>query len=381
MLYLHNGAFRLALLSSLFISCHHQHEAITGSIVIRAHVKNLPEGKIYLANANDYHHFLDSTICRNDTFSFTRRLKPGFIPYLASLEFIDKSGNIEPLMFSSGDIMAPNNKPFTISGFMMEPGITEISGVYNGFSPPPNLKVSPLNIVAGRQNDVLFRMNFSNFAVSGGDHSALMERNVSAIKKYTFSYYLLEQIYQNRDSYTNEELKTMMSLFDNEVAASGAMAKLKKYVELRVAPGNVFKNVSLQAQDGTSDSLFSSPARTSLVIFWASWCGPCRMEIPNLKTLYNKFGTNGKLNMISISIDADTTKWRQALIHEKMPWKQLWANSNHVEATKAAFGVGSIPAMILIDADRKEVTRFVGYSAGDDSKWINVITRSLGEKQ
>ena len=59
----------------------------------------------------------------------------------------------------------------------------------------------------------------------------------------------------------------------------------------------------------------------TLIIFWASWCGPCRKEIPFLKDFYNK--KNSELEFISISIDDNKNDWAKVLNLERMPWKQL----------------------------------------------------------
>ncbi len=59
-----------------------------------------------------------------------------------------------------------------------------------------------------------------------------------------------------------------------------------------------------------------------MVVFWASWCGPCRQEIPSLKKLYSAF-TNSDLRIVSVSIDEDRSRWLKAVDEENMPWQQL----------------------------------------------------------
>ena len=98
------------------------------------------------------------------------------------------------------------------------------------------------------------------------------------------------------------------------------------------------------------------------------------MEIPGLKTLYEKFGRDGSVNMVSISIDADDNQWRAALQQEKMPWKQLWADTSHVQAVKAEFGVGSIPTLLLINGEKKEIARFVGYESSNAPRLDSIIS-------
>src|SRR5260221_4232077 len=59
-----------------------------------------------------------------------------------------------------------------------------------------------------------------------------------------------------------------------------------------------------------------------LVDFWASWCEPCRAEIPHLKNLYAKYHAVG-LEILSVSADAHPEAWRRAMVQEQMPWKQV----------------------------------------------------------
>lgn len=81
-----------------------------------------------------------------------------------------------------------------------------------------------------------------------------------------------------------------------------------------------------------------------LLDFWASWCGPCRKEIPNLKAVYEKFAPKG-LEIVSISIDKDAAAWQKALEEERLPWR----NFRDETGVADAYSVSAIPAIFLVD--------------------------------
>lgn len=89
--------------------------------------------------------------------------------------------------------------------------------------------------------------------------------------------------------------------------------------------------------------VLSSPIPV-LVDFWASWCGPCRKEIPNLKAVYEKFAPKG-LEIVSISIDKDAAAWQKALEEERLPWR----NFRDETGVADAYSVSAIPAIFLVD--------------------------------
>lgn len=94
-----------------------------------------------------------------------------------------------------------------------------------------------------------------------------------------------------------------------------------------------------------------------LIDFWASWCAPCREEIPFLQQLHQKYKKSG-FEILSISIDKDLTKWKNAIIKEKIEnWRHFSTIQNDSSAEKDYF-VNGIPHKVLIDKNGKIVGKW-----------------------
>ena len=98
--------------------------------------------------------------------------------------------------------------------------------------------------------------------------------------------------------------------------------------------------------------------KTVLIDFWATWCGPCRGEIPNVKKLYAYYHEKG-FEIIGISSDRDVETLKKFIEKEEMPWKQMMRDKALVadgQTMGTYYGVTGIPTMILIGPDGKVVT-------------------------
>ena len=86
----------------------------------------------------------------------------------------------------------------------------------------------------------------------------------------------------------------------------------------------------------------------TVVDFWASWCGPCRQEMPNMVRLHNDFAGKG-LAIIGISLDKENAAWQQAIQEMDMKWLQLSALRGWDDDAAKMFGVNAIPHTIVFN--------------------------------
>ena len=95
-------------------------------------------------------------------------------------------------------------------------------------------------------------------------------------------------------------------------------------------------------------SLNTSLGKLTVLDFWASWCGPCRVDSPNLVKVYNTYKDKG-LAIVGISLDQQKESWKKAIDNDKLDWTHVSFLKRWDDPIAAIYGVRSIPQLFLLD--------------------------------
>lgn len=144
----------------------------------------------------------------------------------------------------------------------------------------------------------------------------------------------------------------LASMDKNIVSLENAAKKSKGQSHL--TPGSQAPEISQTTPDGKTVSLSSLKGKYVLIDFWASWCGPCRRENPNVKRLYDKYAGKN-FEILSVSLDSNSDRWKSAIAKDGMNWLHVSDLKKWNSAAAADYGVKSIPFTVLVDPEGKIV--------------------------
>lgn len=125
------------------------------------------------------------------------------------------------------------------------------------------------------------------------------------------------------------------------------IAELEKVSIAATAP-----DFTLTTPEGKEVSLYNIKGKLKIIDFWASWCGPCRMENPNMVKLYNDFKDKG-LAIISVSLDERKAPWMQAIKKDNMPWTHVSSLKGWKCDVVKQYKIDAVPSIIVLDENNR----------------------------
>lgn len=188
---------------------------------------------------------------------------------------------------------------------------------------------------AGQRTDSLQRVQKQEL------RDLIPQKNKSiALASIISSYYGYEEV---------AILETLLNQFAPEIRTCYPLAKMQEKINLvkRCEVGQPAPDFTLKSLDGEFRSLSSFRGKYTLIDFWASWCGPCRKEIPNLKKVYADYQAKG-LQLIGVSSDRKEKDWKKAVEEEELDYPQLNDPDN---LTGRLYNFQGIPFIILISPE------------------------------
>ena len=206
------------------------------------------------------------------------------------------------------------------------------------------------------QVDSISKVAEKQFALLVADYSKFMQK---FCEQHNASFASLAAIQQLAiEDYFEDYVKLNQSLikaFPNSEYTKSFYANVMS--RSAITAGGKAPDISMNTPEGKPLSLSSLKGKVVLIDFWASWCGPCRMENPTVVAAYNKYKDKG-FDIFSVSLDKDVDRWKSAIVKDQLAWK------SHVSDFKAwqspvvqQYGFNGIPYNVLIDKDGKIIAK------------------------
>lgn len=261
--------------------------------------KRLSQGikRVYLTTAAEWSVFLDSAECINGNFELKYKPSSKFEPFLASICYLDSANRITQLYVRNEFLIKKTGKNSANGAFMLDYGTSEVSYVErkNGSD--------LVDMTGGKENGLFKQYEWQNFGYVGSERDLIRyTNNRKLVKQNSDSYYFLYKISENREKYSRVQLEEIFRDFDEALQESVSGSYLKEYIKNMPEPNEVPADLSAYSNSKSIKVGINKTANLNMLVFWASWCGPCRMEIPELKKI-RKLINNKDFFLASISID------------------------------------------------------------------------------
>ena len=307
---------------------------------------------------------LDTAVVENGKFKFDGKLKDGV--ELAFVRIETLNGSL-PIILENGDIAIEFNKD-TIQKSKI--GGTKNNDKFQSYNDKSNVIFKKMMKF---QEENQQKMMQAQQTQDTATVSALMkeynkfqeelnEQSKSFINSNSDAFIssLLLENFLMRNSITAEEAKKFYEKLDKSLLETKSGKNITKMMEAMNAAtvGNAAPEFSAPSPEGKTISLKESLGKVTLIDFWASWCGPCRKENPNVVAMYNELHDKG-FNIIGVSLDnpGGDQAWKDAIAKDGLTWNQVSNLKGWKDPIAEQYNVKSIPATFLLDASGKIVAK------------------------
>jgi peroxiredoxin len=327
----------------------------SNEFIIKGEIRGDFTGNVYLQKSKDgQFEILDTARVENGKFNFKGTIESPDMYYIGLDEsrfigFFNEPSDIK-IRFHIDSLMSPvvtgseSDKAYRMYLTKQEKQRSEEIGIYSEYNE------------ASRVKDTARMKEIENSieAFEAKQKQEIMDYVKVNASSFVAPYVAMRHSYQ----FNLQELEEIMAAFDGKVKESSFAKMLADRVNVlqSVEEGKVAPDFTMNDPNGNPVALSQLRGKVVLVDFWASWCGPCRKENPNVVAAYNEFKDKG-FDILGVSFDKDKVSWEKAIEADKLTWThvsdlQYWNN-----AAGKKYGIMSIPANVLLDKDGKIIAK------------------------
>lgn len=342
------------------------------TVTIRGDIKGLKSRWVYYTAAYPIlGKAKDSAKVTDGKFEIKFKRDTPFFADLVELSYLDEKGKQQFLDVANPYEPAKNHSRYV--SFVVSSGTTTITGDLS--------KAEGAILKGGPQPDFYFR-NISLPYIKISKDSVRRNEQADRIKRIIHespnSYWSLFALHNFRFYFDHNQLKSIYALFDEDAKTTYYGRKIKEFIDNQPVDKNQFVNSVFVDKDARPVNLVDNTKKLNMVVFWASWCGPCRMEIPSLKRITSQFNTSD-VRFVSISIDAKKENWLQAVKEEDMSWQQLIVPQQIFHKAQIQYNLGFIPQVYLVNNKNIVVKKIDGFDDGNEERVKTFIADYLAK--
>jgi peroxiredoxin len=327
------------------------------AFIITGKISGLDSGLVYLFNRQSDADKLDSVLITNGTFSFTgkadspeffllgvpnnghKEYRLGFFVQNGQINITGRKDSLSDAIIT-GSAAQDEYKSFLAGQKPLDEEETKLGKLYDS-----------LQSKGDKQGMDSLEKIFDGFSKKEKDYVK------DYAKSHPASFISAFEVYQ-KFSYNPDagELDSVYQDLAPGIQNSFFGKKIKNVLDIakKTAVGNTAPEFTQNDAEGKPVRLSSFKGKYVLVDFWASWCGPCRAENPNVVKAYQKFHPKG-FSILGVSLDEQKDKWEEAVKKDNLNWTQVSDLQGWKNSVAALYGVQGIPMNFLIGKDGKIV--------------------------